>query len=74
MQQKLYQPHQLTERCSLQRCSENAMKLLMGEGDSGQTSPELPKSPPTSRKLPFYAVYPNYSDVENSFHQAKTEF
>ena len=27
--------------------------------ETGQTSRELPKSPPTSRKLPFYAVYPN---------------
>ena len=30
--------------------------------ESGKTSPELPRSPLTSRTLPAYAVYPNYSD------------
>ena len=40
------------------KCNENAQ----WEKKFGKTSPELPKSPPVSRRLPAYAVYPNYSD------------
>ena len=40
------------------KCNETTQ----GEKDSGKTSSELPRSPPTSRKLPTYAVYPNYID------------
>ena len=40
------------------KCNE----IAQWEKESGKTSPELPKSPPTSRRLPAYAIHPNYSD------------
>ena len=40
------------------KCNE----IAQWEKDSGKTSPELPRSPSTSRKLPNYAFYQNYSD------------
>ena len=40
------------------KCNE----IAQWEKESGKASPELARSPSTSRKLPAYAVYPNCSD------------
>ena len=37
-------------------------EITQGEKESGKTSSELPRSSTTSRKLPAYAIYQNYSD------------
>ena len=40
----------------------NCNNIAQWEKDSRKTSPEIPKSSSISRKLPIYAVYPDYSD------------
>ena len=51
------------------KCNE----ITQWEKDSGKTSPELPRSPSTPRKLPLYAVYQT-SVMGSSFQQDKTRF